>query len=181
MKQNLPGSITLEALAEAEAQDGETYANEAIGEVSASMATMDASERGGRSSSPAGVRGPTGGSAASGTAWRADGASDCEEAVLIRERLERLGDEKAALEARLTELEAARPDERKGLRPTGPVNSRSAGHEKVVLFRSLFRGREDVFPNRWENARTGKAGYAPACGNEWMPWCTTPLRAESLP
>ena len=169
MKQNLPGSITLEALAEAEAQDGETYANEAIGEVSASMATMDASERGGRSSSPAGVRGPTGGSAASGTAWRADGASDCEEAVLIRERLERLGDEKAALEARLTELEAARPDERKGLRPTGPVNSRSAGHEKVVLFRSLFRGREDVFPNRWENARTGKAGYAPACGNEWMP------------
>ena len=30
VKQNLPGSITLEALAEAEAQDGETYVNEAI-------------------------------------------------------------------------------------------------------------------------------------------------------
>ena len=30
MKQNLPGSITLEALAEAEAQDGENYVNEAI-------------------------------------------------------------------------------------------------------------------------------------------------------
>lgn len=39
--------------------------------------------------------------------------------------------------------------------------------EKIALFRSLFRGREDVFPKRWENAKTGKAGYSPVCGNEW--------------
>ena len=39
---------------------------------------------------------------------------------------------------------------------------------KIALFRSLFRGREDVFPRRWENATTGKAGYAPACRNEWV-------------
>jgi hypothetical protein len=26
--------------------------------------------------------------------------------------------------------------------------------EKVALFRSLFRGRDDVFPRRWENAKT---------------------------
>jgi hypothetical protein len=39
---------------------------------------------------------------------------------------------------------------------------------KIALFRSLFRGREDVFPRRWENRRTGKAGYAPACRNEWV-------------
>lgn len=38
---------------------------------------------------------------------------------------------------------------------------------KVALFRSLFRGRDDVFPRRWENARTGKSGYSPACDNEW--------------
>ena len=38
-----------------------------------------------------------------------------------------------------------------------------------MLFRSLFRGRADVFPQRWENTRKGKAGYAPACGNEWKP------------
>jgi hypothetical protein len=37
------------------------------------------------------------------------------------------------------------------------------------LFRSLFRGRGDVFPKRWENPKTGKAGYAPACANEWVP------------
>jgi len=38
---------------------------------------------------------------------------------------------------------------------------------KVALFRSLFRGREDVFPRRWENVKKGKSGYAPACDNEW--------------
>ncbi|MBI4516911.1 MAG: DEAD/DEAH box helicase family protein [Deltaproteobacteria bacterium] len=38
---------------------------------------------------------------------------------------------------------------------------------KLALFRTLFRGREDVFPRRWENARSGKSGYSPACANEW--------------
>jgi hypothetical protein len=38
---------------------------------------------------------------------------------------------------------------------------------KVALFRSLFRGREDVFPRRWENAKKHKSGYSPACDNEW--------------
>ena len=38
---------------------------------------------------------------------------------------------------------------------------------KVALFRSLFRGREDVFPRRWENATRGRSGYSPACDNEW--------------
>jgi superfamily II DNA or RNA helicase len=40
--------------------------------------------------------------------------------------------------------------------------------EKVTLFRSLFRGRDDVFPLRWENSNSGKAGYSPACHNEWV-------------
>lgn len=39
---------------------------------------------------------------------------------------------------------------------------------KVALFRSLFRGRDDVYPRRFESARTGKSGYAPACANEWV-------------
>lgn len=38
---------------------------------------------------------------------------------------------------------------------------------KVALFRSLFRGRADVFPRRWENEKKGKSGYSPACDNEW--------------
>jgi superfamily II DNA or RNA helicase len=40
--------------------------------------------------------------------------------------------------------------------------------EKIALFRSLFRGRIDVFPRRWENPKTGKSGYSPACANEWV-------------
>ncbi|MGH3994058.1 MAG: TOTE conflict system archaeo-eukaryotic primase domain-containing protein, partial [Pseudonocardiaceae bacterium] len=38
---------------------------------------------------------------------------------------------------------------------------------KVELFRSLFRGREEMFAVRWENAAKRKAGYAPQCANEW--------------
>src|SRR6184192_4283873 len=40
--------------------------------------------------------------------------------------------------------------------------------EKVRLFRSLFRGREDIFPTRFESRRTGKTGYAPACRNKFV-------------
>lgn len=40
--------------------------------------------------------------------------------------------------------------------------------EKVRLFRSLFRGRTDVYPIRWESTN-GKSGYSPACENEWQP------------
>jgi len=40
--------------------------------------------------------------------------------------------------------------------------------EKVALFHSLFHGRDDVFPRRWENSKTNKVGYAPACHNEWV-------------
>ena len=40
--------------------------------------------------------------------------------------------------------------------------------EKVALFKSLFRGRDDVYPRLWENLAKGKKGYAPACFNEWV-------------
>jgi superfamily II DNA or RNA helicase/very-short-patch-repair endonuclease len=39
---------------------------------------------------------------------------------------------------------------------------------KIALFRSLFRGREEVYPRRFESRKTGRSGYAPACGNEWV-------------
>lgn len=50
----------------------------------------------------------------------------------------------------------------------GAVTNRSLPEEKIALFRSLFRGREDVYPQRFENRRTGKSGYSPACANEWV-------------
>lgn len=48
------------------------------------------------------------------------------------------------------------------------VNQRSSSFAKIALFRSLFRGREDLYPRRFESRKTGKAGYSPACGNEWV-------------
>jgi superfamily II DNA or RNA helicase len=93
----------------------------------------------------------------------------------------------AALQKRLCELDAERVrilaalDEikQRDAEARARAPSQSAGivantsamsnAEKITLFRSLFRGREDVFPRRWENPKTGKSGYAPACRNEWMP------------
>jgi len=48
------------------------------------------------------------------------------------------------------------------------VDLHSAPEDKIALFRSLFRGRDDVYPRRFESRRTGKSGYAPACANEWV-------------
>ena len=48
------------------------------------------------------------------------------------------------------------------------VSQRSPAKAKIALFRSLFRGREDVYPRRFESPKTGRAGYSPACGNEWV-------------
>ena len=32
----------------------------------------------------------------------------------------------------------------------------------------LFRGRTDVYPQRWVNTKKGTKGYSPACSNEWV-------------
>ncbi|MEI8312256.1 MAG: DEAD/DEAH box helicase family protein, partial [Verrucomicrobiota bacterium] len=50
----------------------------------------------------------------------------------------------------------------------GGLSQSSPVAEKIARFRSLFRGRDDVYAKRFENARSGKSGYAPACGNEWV-------------
>jgi len=48
------------------------------------------------------------------------------------------------------------------------INNSSPPAAKIALFRSLFRGREEVYPRRFESAKTGKPGYSPVCGNEWV-------------
>lgn len=53
-------------------------------------------------------------------------------------------------------------------RTSGLVDRTSSSPAKIALFRSLFRGREDIYPRRFESRKTGKAGYAPACANEWV-------------
>ena len=48
------------------------------------------------------------------------------------------------------------------------INNHSSIQDKIKLYRGLFRGREDVYPRRFESMKTGKSGYQPACKNEWV-------------
>ena len=54
------------------------------------------------------------------------------------------------------------------------IKNTSTPEEKIMLFMSLFKGRNDVYAKRWEN-KAGKAGYSPVCINEWNKWfCNKP-------
>jgi len=100
-----------------------------------------------------------------------DDSSD-EEIADLQNRLAELDDERASILTALEQLKQRRMVEA----PPTPASqiagvaspSALSNVEKVALFRSLFRGRDDVFPRRWENPKAGKAGYAPACNNEWV-------------
>ena len=52
---------------------------------------------------------------------------------------------------------------------TASVTRASPPAEKIRLFRSLFRGRADVYALRWHSEKTQKSGYSPVCANEWQP------------
>ena len=83
-----------------------------------------------------------------------------------------------AVEAELAELESSRSDliaraaelqrEKAALLQTSipsnindkpTVTNQSSQDEKIILFRSLFRGRDDIYPRRFESMKTGKQGY----------------------
>jgi len=58
--------------------------------------------------------------------------------------------------------------------PSFYLNDGANPTEKIRLFMSLFKGREDVYAKRWEG-KEGRAGYAPVCLNEWKPgFCKKP-------
>jgi superfamily II DNA or RNA helicase/very-short-patch-repair endonuclease len=54
------------------------------------------------------------------------------------------------------------------MQPDAVVNHYSTAEAKIALFRSLFRGRDDIYARRFVSNKTGKAGFAPACHNEWI-------------
>jgi superfamily II DNA or RNA helicase len=91
------------------------------------------------------------------------------------EELASLNAKRAELIARLRDLRrektlAAQSGNQISLtfRPSSVTNL-SSEEDKITLFHSLFKGREDVFPRRFESVKTGKTGYSPACANEWVP------------
>ena len=91
-----------------------------------------------------------------------------DEARQIRLRLQALEDERLLLESRLRLLEQARTPPAPSATSRPAVTNSSSAADKVALFRRLFAGRTDVFPTRWDNPKSGRSGYAPACANEWV-------------
>lgn len=57
------------------------------------------------------------------------------------------------------------------------VTSESPGRDKIALFRSLFRGREDVYGHGFTK-RDGSIGYSPACANEGTRRCPRYTRSS---
>ncbi len=52
--------------------------------------------------------------------------------------------------------------------PHKNISKISSPEEKIALFKSLFRGRVDVYPRLWISKKTGKKGFSPVCNNEWV-------------
>ena len=79
----------------------------------------------------------------------------------------------AAIDTRLSELEQEKKQLlalRERLQQsslTTPVSDSYTPKQKVRIFRNLFRGRTDIFANRWQNQQ-GRSGYSIACNNEWV-------------
>jgi hypothetical protein len=78
----------------------------------------------------------------------------------LKQRLEALKSEKSELLAELARLQCnqdAVAEARAPSAATGSVNAASDAAAKIKLFRSLFRGRDEVFPRRWQSANSGKS------------------------
>ena len=69
-------------------------------------------------------------------------------------------------EAKPPSIAIANPEPTKVTIENVTITKKSLVESKIAIFRSLFRGREDVYPKRWEG-KDGKSGYSPVCVNEW--------------
>ncbi len=96
-----------------------------------------------------------------------DVTDKADESDRIQRRLEALDRERLLLQTRLDQLQKARIDASRVRSSHPSVTNSPPAVEKIALFRRLFGGRKHVFPARWDNPKTGRSGYAPACANEW--------------
>jgi superfamily II DNA or RNA helicase len=77
--------------------------------------------------------------------------------------------ENDALKARCALNEKNKSDQNQGaanviLPPT--LKNIADPADKISLFMSLFKGRDDVYAKRWQS-KDGRSGYTPVCLNEW--------------
>jgi superfamily II DNA or RNA helicase len=83
----------------------------------------------------------------------------------LRRRLTELAAELLKTEE---ELVALTSDEqlKLGATPAHAVQIPRTPAEKISLFLNLFGTRRSVYPQRWENNKSGKSGYSPTCNND---------------
>lgn len=86
----------------------------------------------------------------------------------------RLRKENAYLKQQITGLLHQNKAEQNSIEAPQVVTKHSPLHMKIQLYKSLFKGRPDVYATRWE-AKDGRSGYLPACAYEWeRPICQKP-------
>ncbi|MFH1635201.1 MAG: restriction endonuclease subunit R, partial [Chloroflexota bacterium] len=94
--------------------------------------------------------------------------------VKAEEELDKLNTERAKAIEKLKKLRCERsqidqtPSQLPMFLDNSSLTNDSSQNAKITLFRTLFRGREDVYPRRFESVKTGKSGYQPACQDEWV-------------
>ncbi|HML73202.1 MAG TPA: hypothetical protein PKB02_01775 [Anaerohalosphaeraceae bacterium] len=92
-----------------------------------------------------------------------------QELTLLRTRLADTESRRQQLLQRISEIESDLSHSRVSYKNSaGIITNLSSIQDKIKLYRGLFRGREDVYPRRFESIKTGKSGYQPACKNEWV-------------
>lgn len=90
----------------------------------------------------------------------------------LERRIQSLDAEREALSQELTLLKHQHYEQHQNLvqlLASATLTRQSSSANKIKLFRDLFKGRDDVYPKRYENSKSGKSGYSPACSNEWRP------------
>jgi superfamily II DNA or RNA helicase len=66
----------------------------------------------------------------------------------------------------IPQLAPENPPPTKTVETAPPVDKEERARKRIALFRSLFRGREDVYARRWEND-DGRHGYTPVVVKDW--------------
>lgn len=81
----------------------------------------------------------------------------------LEEECKKLKKENAELLEKLAQTEHKKTQEKTvstSESASSQISAQSCTKEKIALFLSLFRGREDIYPERWDY--NGKSGYSPA-------------------
>ena len=89
-----------------------------------------------------------------------------QENVRLREENARLRRLLAVHSIPIPQLAAENQPPTKTVEMAPPVDKEERARKRIALFRTLFRGREDVYARRWEND-DGRHGYMPVVVKDW--------------